>query len=158
MRVLVVNGRVVAAMERQSSDGGFKSNISLGGVGRPFAPPKEMADLAIKVAQELDLDVAGIDILFDQHGYRVCEANSAPGFQGLERACDINVAETIFRAMGKKFGLPVRHSERWEAAIDKAAKALFGQAKKPQAQASIPVDPLRAMVSEPARLKQRRPE
>jgi gamma-F420-2:alpha-L-glutamate ligase len=158
VRVLVVNGRVVAAMERQSSDGGFKSNISLGGVGRPFAPPKEMADLAVKVAHELNLDVAGIDILFDEHGYRVCEANSAPGFQGLERACDINVAETIFRAMGKKFGLPIRHSERWEAAIDRAARALLGQPKKAQARADAPVDPLRAVVPAPVRLTPRRPE
>src|SRR5262245_52435602 len=33
VRLLVVHGRVVAAMLRKSTDGGFKSNISLGGVG-----------------------------------------------------------------------------------------------------------------------------
>lgn len=155
--MLVVNGKVVAAMERQSSDGGFKSNISLGGTGKPFAPPKEMADLAVRVADELDLDVAGIDILFDEHGYRVCEANSAPGFQVLERACDINVAETIFRAMGKKFGLPVRHSERWEAAIDRAARAVFGRVTERPAAKSVDIAPVGAIVPEPARIK-RRPE
>ena len=47
--------------------------------------------LALRVAEELKLDVAGVDILFDEHGYRVCEANSAPGFQGLERACGLSV-------------------------------------------------------------------
>jgi gamma-F420-2:alpha-L-glutamate ligase len=76
------------------------------------------------VARELQLDVAGIDILFDEDGYRVCEANSSPGFQGLERACGVDVPETVFLAMGRKFGLAVRHSERWERAIERAAKKL----------------------------------
>jgi gamma-F420-2:alpha-L-glutamate ligase len=127
-------------MERQASDGGFKSNISLGGVGRAYKPPKEMAALAVKVAHELKLDVAGVDILFDESGYRVCEANSAPGFQGLERACDIDVPETVFVAMGKKFGLPIRHSDRWQAAIDKAASAAFGGRRR--ASAAQAPDPL----------------
>ncbi|MDX2277814.1 MAG: RimK family alpha-L-glutamate ligase [Hyphomonadaceae bacterium] len=126
VRLLVIDGKMVAAMERRATDGGFKSNISLGGVGAAFDPPPEMAQLAVKVAHELKLDVAGIDILFDENGYRICEANSAPGFQGLERACAINVPELVFLSMGKKFGLPIRHSERWERAIENAARAMFG--------------------------------
>ena len=92
-----------------------------------------MAELAIKVAQELKLDIAGVDILFDKGGgYRICEANSAPGFQGLERACAIDVPELVFLAMGRKFGLPIRHSDRWEKAIDKAARAMLGAIKPPR--------------------------
>ena len=56
VRVLVIDGKVVAAMERRAKDGGFKSNIALGGVGRPFNPSAEMAELALKVAHELKLD------------------------------------------------------------------------------------------------------
>jgi len=132
VRVLVIDGRAVAAMERQATDGGFKSNISLGGSGRPFKLTKAMADLAVSVARELHLEIAGIDILFDKDGYRICEANSAPGFQGLERACAIDVPEMIFLAMGKKFGIPVRHSERWEQAIENAAKAMLKPIKPPK--------------------------
>ncbi|MFO1019060.1 MAG: RimK family alpha-L-glutamate ligase [Hyphomonadaceae bacterium] len=131
VRVLVIDGKVVAAMERQSTDGGFKSNISLGGSAKAFTPPPEMAALAVKVAHELKLDIAGIDILFDKDGYKICEANSAPGFQGLERACEIDVPELVFLAMGKKFGLPIRHSERWEKAIENAARAMFGSLAAP---------------------------
>ncbi len=131
VRVLVIDGRIVAAMERQATDGGFKSNISLGGSAKPFHPPREMAELAINVARELRLDVAGIDILFDKSGYRICEANSSPGFQGLERACAIDVPEMVFLAMGKKFGLPVRHSERWQKAIEKAARKVIPPLKAP---------------------------
>jgi gamma-F420-2:alpha-L-glutamate ligase len=108
VRVLVINGRAVAAMERRSSDGSFKSNLSLGGIGTAFEPPREMADLAVRVAATLGLDVAGIDILFDDNGYRICEANSSPGFQGLEKACRISVPDEIFNAMRDRLGLPER--------------------------------------------------
>lgn len=95
VRVLVVGGRVVAAMERRSLTGAFKSNVSLGGVGTAYNPPPEMAELALRAADTLELDVTGIDILFDADGYRICEANSAPGFEGLERATGLDVSGTI---------------------------------------------------------------
>ena len=95
VRVLVVGGRVVAAMERRSLTGGFKSNVSLGGLGVAYNPPPEMAELAVRAAEVLGLDVTGIDILFDEQGYRICEANSAPGFQGLERASGLDVPTAI---------------------------------------------------------------
>lgn len=95
VRVLVVGGRVIAAMERRSLTGGFKSNVSLGGVGVAYNPPPEMAELAVQAADVLKLDVTGIDILFDEKGYRICEANSAPGFQGLERASGLDVPTAI---------------------------------------------------------------
>ena len=49
-----------------------------------------------------------LDILFDSDGYRICEANSSPGFQGLEKACGISVPDIIFEAMRDRLGLPVR--------------------------------------------------
>lgn len=104
VRVLVIDGKAVAAMERRSSDGGFKSNISLGGHANKFELPRGMAELAIKVANALRLDIAGIDILFDHDGYRICEANSAPGFQALEPACSINVPEVVFEAVRRRLG------------------------------------------------------
>jgi gamma-F420-2:alpha-L-glutamate ligase len=125
VRVLVINGKAVAAMERRSVDGGFKSNISLGGLGSSFDLPQPMADLAIRVAQVLGLDVAGVDILFDTNGYRVCEANSSPGFQGLEKACRISVPDEIFHAMRTKFNLPSSiRTPSWQRLVGSMRKAL----------------------------------
>jgi gamma-F420-2:alpha-L-glutamate ligase len=114
-----------------------------------------MAELAVQVARELKLDIAGIDILFDKDGYRICEANSAPGFQGLEKACGIDVPELVFLAMGRKFGLPVRHSERWEKAIDKAARAMFGAIKGPRVDELVEDLP-EPLAPVPARVRKRR--
>lgn len=107
VRILVVGGRVVAAMERRSLTGGFKSNVSLGGVGAAYNPPPEMAELAVQAADILELDVTGIDILFDEDGYRICEANSAPGFQGLERASGLDIPSAILEWIVSTQNAPV---------------------------------------------------
>ncbi len=95
VRLLVIGDRVAASMERRSANSSFKSNISLGGAGECITAPPEMAQLAIDAARALKLDIAGIDILYDDDGYRICEANSAPGFVGLEKACPVSVPDKV---------------------------------------------------------------
>lgn len=124
VRVLVVGGRVVAAMERRSLTGGFKSNVSLGGVGVAYNPPPDMAELAVQAADVLDLDVTGVDILFDEEGYRICEANSAPGFQGLERASGLDVPTAILEWISATQGAPDRAPAPSES--NALAELLFG--------------------------------
>src|SRR5690606_23223528 len=57
---------------------------------------------ALKVAEQLRLEVTGIDLLFDESGFTVCEANSSPGFSGLEPSCDVNAASAILEAAVRK--------------------------------------------------------
>ena len=122
LRLFVVDGEVVAAMERRAKDGGFKANFSTGGSVLSFAPDEEAAHLAVKTAEVLDIQVAGIDLLFTDQGYTICEANTFPGFKGLERACETNIPVKIFEAMQRR--LAGRESaeaqesgrEAWEAA------------------------------------------
>ena len=96
LRVIVIGGRVVGAMQRTATDGSFKANISRGGEGAPYDVDDEMEMLAIQVAKVLDLDIAGVDLLFHPDGYKICEANSSPGFKGFEKALDINIPEKVF--------------------------------------------------------------
>ncbi len=101
LRLFVVDGEVIAAMERRAPEGGFKANFTQGGSVVEFKPDDEARDLAIKTAEILDLQIAGIDLLFDENGYTVCEANTFPGFKGLESCCDVNVPQEIFKSMQK---------------------------------------------------------
>ena len=96
LRVIVVGGRVVGAMQRTATDGSFKANISRGGEGHPYDVDDEMEMLSIQVAKVLDLDIAGVDLLFHPDGYKICEANSSPGFKGFEKALGINIPQKIF--------------------------------------------------------------
>jgi gamma-F420-2:alpha-L-glutamate ligase len=97
LRVWVIGGRVVGAMLRRSVDGSFKANITRGGRGENFPVDEAIDVLARDCAQTLGLEIAGIDLLFDGEGYRVCEANSAPGFSGFEAATGANVARQILQ-------------------------------------------------------------
>lgn len=102
IRLFVLNGKVIACMERRAKDGGFKANFSQGGSVEQIFPEQEAIDIAIKTAEVLDIQVAGIDLLYTEDGYTVCEANTFPGFKGLEYACreqGLNVPRLIFTEM-----------------------------------------------------------
>lgn len=103
-RVFVVGGKVVAAMQRTAKKGEFRSNAALGGKGRPVDVPAEYAELAIKSAELLGLDMAGVDILDTKNGPVILEVNSNPGFEELEAATGIDVAKAIVE---RAVGLPV---------------------------------------------------
>ncbi len=44
----------------------------------------------------MKLEIAGVDLLFDGDHYKVCEANSSPGFEGIESCCEVNIPREIF--------------------------------------------------------------
>jgi RimK family alpha-L-glutamate ligase len=95
LRVLVIGGKVVGAMKRTAPEGDFRANITNGGTGSKFEVTEEIDFLARETARALNLDIAGVDLLFDSEGFRVCEANSNPGYSGFERYCDVDVADLL---------------------------------------------------------------
>jgi len=95
VRAFVVGGKVVAAMKRIALTGEFRSNIHRGGRGEVVILTKEEEQLAIKTAQVLNLDVAGVDILQSKRGPLVLEVNSSPGLEGIEKYTQIDVSGTI---------------------------------------------------------------
>ncbi|RCX23314.1 gamma-F420-2:alpha-L-glutamate ligase [Fontibacillus phaseoli] len=96
LRVLTIGGRAVAAMKRNSGNDSFKANYSRGGTVEPYEINPEMEWLALETSRLLNLDIAGIDLLFDGDHYKICEANSSPGFEGIESCCNVNIAEEIY--------------------------------------------------------------
>lgn len=105
LRVFTIGGRAIACMERNSNGENFKANVSLGGVGKLYPITPEIEWLATQTANVLGLDVAGIDLLFDQEHFKICEANSSPGFEGLENAVDIDVPREIFHFIRIRLGI-----------------------------------------------------
>lgn len=95
LRVFVVGGKVLGAMKRSAKDGSFKANISRGGRGVAYEVTPVIEQIALKVCKSLELEVAGVDLLFGKDGFLVCEANSAPGFKGFEQATGVDVAKAI---------------------------------------------------------------
>jgi len=57
------------------------------------------------IIKALELDIAGVDLLFDGDGYKICEVNSNPGFEGMELYTKKNIANEIVSFIKLKLGL-----------------------------------------------------
>jgi ribosomal protein S6--L-glutamate ligase len=98
-RLLVVGGKVVAAMQRTALRGEFRANIHQGGKAQTIQLPRKYIQTAVKAARVFGLQVAGVDLMESVEGPVVLEVNSSPGFEGIERATKINVARQIMQLM-----------------------------------------------------------
>jgi len=96
VRVFTVGGRVLAAIERHAPAGEWRTNVSTGGLARPFDLPVEWARLALTAAAAIGADYAGVDLLPATDGrVFVLEVNGIPGWQGLQQATGTDVAGAI---------------------------------------------------------------
>jgi gamma-F420-2:alpha-L-glutamate ligase len=95
LRVWVIGGKTVVAMKRMGVEGDFRANISQGGTAELFEITDEVDYLARETARVLGLQIAGVDLLFDKDGYKICEANSSPGFEGMDQYCGQDMAQRI---------------------------------------------------------------
>ena len=101
LRCLVVGGEVVAAMKRQGKEGEFRSNLHRGGSASLIKITPEERSTAVRSAQVMGLNVAGVDLLRSNHGPVVMEVNSSPGLEGIENATGKNVAGMIIEFIEK---------------------------------------------------------
>ena len=105
LRVMVVNNKVVGCMLRQATDDDFRANITRGGEGFPYEVNEQIEWLSSESSKALGLDIAGVDLLFQNGGYKICEVNSNPGFEGMENYTKKNIAGEIVSFIKLKLGL-----------------------------------------------------
>ena len=107
LRVFVVNDKVVGCMMRQATDDDFRANITRGGEGFPYEVNEQIEWLSSESSKALGLDIAGVDLLFQNGGYKICEVNSNPGFEGMENFTKKNIAKEIVSFIKLKLGLNI---------------------------------------------------
>lgn len=107
IRCFVVNGRVVAAMQRQAEKGEFRANIHQGGQASLIKITAEERKLALKATKVLNLAVAGVDIIRSNKGPLLLEVNSSPGLEGIEKATGTDIANTMIQAIERKLKFTV---------------------------------------------------
>lgn len=95
VRVFIVDGKIVAKMERDAEGRDFRSNMALGGSGKLVKLTKKERDIARNAAKALKLKVAGVDLLRSSHGPVVMEVNCNPGLEGITETTGIDVAKKI---------------------------------------------------------------
>lgn len=101
IRVIVVGGKVVAAMKRTGAPGEFRSNLHRGGSAEVIKLSPEERSTAIRAAKTMGLNVCGVDMLRANHGPVVMEVNSSPGLEGVEKATGLDIASKIIEYIEK---------------------------------------------------------
>lgn len=103
LRLFVVDGKVVAAMQREAAPGEFRANIHMGGTASIVKVTAEEKKIAIKATKAMDLKVAGVDIIRSSKGPLLLEVNSSPGLEGIEGATQKDIAGEMIKAIEKNF-------------------------------------------------------
>jgi tetrahydromethanopterin:alpha-L-glutamate ligase len=94
MRLLVSRGKVIAAMKRRSSH--WITNVRQGARPILLAPSDVERDMALAASDAMGTVFAGVDLIVGADGRpMVLEVNSMPGWSGLQRIADFDIATRL---------------------------------------------------------------
>jgi ribosomal protein S6--L-glutamate ligase len=103
LRIIVLDGKVLASMKRMKLKGDFRSNVSLGAEAIKWKVSKEQEELAIKTTEKLGCYYCGVD-MFDVNGkLYVVEVNTSPGSKGITKYSGINVIDELLQYISNPF-------------------------------------------------------
>lgn len=106
IRAFVVGDRVVAAMRRVAQGQEFRSNVHRGGIAEAVELDEVYEATAVRAAQILGLQVAGVDMLEGKNGPQIMEVNSSPGLEGIETCSELDVAGAVIDFIAAKVDFP----------------------------------------------------
>ena len=82
-------------MKRVAPEGEFRSNLHRGASVEKVTLTSEENQIAIRAANILGLNIAGVDLMRSDRGPLILEVNSSPGLQGIEASTNIDIASQI---------------------------------------------------------------
>jgi ribosomal protein S6--L-glutamate ligase len=106
IRAFVVGDRVVAAMRRVAQGQEFRSNVHRGGIAEAVELDEQYKQTAVRAAQILGLQVAGVDMLEGADGPQIMEVNSSPGLEGIETATGLDIAGAVIDYIAAQVDFP----------------------------------------------------
>jgi ribosomal protein S6--L-glutamate ligase len=105
LRVIVLNNKVIASMQRTSIGDEFRSNVHRGGAHSDVKLSIESEKLSRLAARTLGLNFAGVDLIESKRGPLILEVNPSPGIEGIEASTGINIAEHCLVYLEKELRL-----------------------------------------------------
>ncbi len=104
LRLFVVDGKVVASMQRHALAGDFRANLHRNLNVSTVKITAEEKRLAIKAARVLGLKVAGVDIIRSNRGPLLLEVNSSPRIDDIEEVTGKDIAGAMISAIERQLG------------------------------------------------------
>lgn len=102
LRVMVLDGRVIAGMKRRSTHD-FRTNVAREGVAEAVELSERERDLALRASAAVGTRIAGVDLLYDRLGnLYVIEVNGVPGWQALRRVTGVDVAQSLVQSIEQR--------------------------------------------------------
>lgn len=111
LRVYVIRGEVIGCMKRQA-ESDFRANVALGASAVMYEITDTIREIALDIYRETELDFVGIDLLFGESGFYLCEINVMPGLRGIEETSGVNVAGKIIDMICEDFDHEQNRSRR----------------------------------------------
>ena len=101
-RVIIIDKEVVGGFIRYNKTD-FRSNFGENATSRPLKDGDKCFELAKYIADQLDIEYAGIDFMFLENGEPImCEINSNAFFEEFEKVTGINVAKQYAEMIKRK--------------------------------------------------------
>ena len=103
IRILLLDGEVVAAMKRTPAAGDFRANAAQQATCVPWVPTDTEVAAARQAAAVTGCVFAGVDLMYDDTGQVfVIEVNAVPGWRAIEKTCRIDVPGRLLQWLESK--------------------------------------------------------
>ena len=133
-RIYIVDGEIIGSMYRNAPEGEWRTNVSLGSGVQDATDdlPDEAKDIALRAADAVGLDYAGVDLIENGEGWVVLEANPTAGFRGLYKATGTSPAPYIAKLAIERAGGSVddRQVEELATTLDDSMPACAPEKKR----------------------------
>ena len=101
VRVLVLGGKILAAMRRDVIEGDFRSNVSQGAKVRNWKLTEQEIEESLKAAKAVNGVWTAVDFIPAKNREKdppfIIEVNSSPGTEGIEEASGQNISREILK-------------------------------------------------------------
>jgi len=96
IRVLLLDGKLVASMKRRPADGDFRANAAQHGHTAPWRPTDHEMDLAVQAADITGCVFSGIDLMYNERSEpMIIEVNAVPGWRKIQQTCQVDVPQIL---------------------------------------------------------------
>ena len=93
-------------MRRVAQGQEFRSNVHRGGIAEAVELDEQYRETAVRAAQILGLQVAGVDMLEGKDGPQIMEVNSSPGLEGIETCTGLDIAGAVIDYIAAQVDFP----------------------------------------------------